>query len=116
MRLTLGTPSSFFLPLWRAEYVPDAYKRRAFLTGFTGSAGTAVVTADQALLWTDSRYWNEAGLQLSADWTLQKAGLPETLTIPKWLAERAKEKYEKEQTPLRKFGPNRTLTVPQSCF
>ena len=38
-----------------SEYTPDAYKRRAFLTGFSGSAGTAVVTKDEALLWTDSR-------------------------------------------------------------
>lgn len=38
-----------------SEYTPDAYKRRAFLTGFGGSAGTAVVTKEEALLWTDSR-------------------------------------------------------------
>lgn len=38
-----------------SEYTPDAYKRRAFLTGFHGSAGTAVVTREEALLWTDSR-------------------------------------------------------------
>ena len=39
-----------------SEYTPDAYKRRAFLTDFHGSAGTALVTPTQALLWTDSRY------------------------------------------------------------
>lgn len=39
-----------------SEYTPDAYKRRAFLTNFHGSAGTAVVTKSAALLWTDSRY------------------------------------------------------------
>ena len=39
-----------------SEYTPDAYKRRAFLTNFQGSAGTAVVTKSCALLWTDSRY------------------------------------------------------------
>ena len=39
-----------------SEYVSDAYMRRAFLTGFKGSAGTAVVTNDKAFLWTDSRY------------------------------------------------------------
>ena len=38
-----------------SEYTPDAYKRRAFLTGFHGSAGTAVVTREEALVWTDSR-------------------------------------------------------------
>ena len=39
-----------------SEYVPTAYMRRKFLTNFGGSAGTAVVTHDDALLWTDSRY------------------------------------------------------------
>ena len=38
-----------------SEYVPAAYMRRAYLTDFHGSAGTAVVTADKAYLWTDSR-------------------------------------------------------------
>jgi Xaa-Pro aminopeptidase len=72
------------------EYVPAAYMRRAFLSGFAGSAGTAVVTHEAAYLWTDSRYWNEASLQLDASvWTLQKAGIPTTLTIPAWLAETA---------------------------
>lgn len=38
-----------------SEYTPDAYKRRAFLSDFHGSAGTAVVTREEAFLWTDSR-------------------------------------------------------------
>ena len=42
-----------------SEYVPTAYMRRKFLSGFGGSAGTAVVTEDKALLWTDSRYGND---------------------------------------------------------
>ena len=41
-----------------SEYVPEAYGRRKFLTGFKGSAGTALVTKDKAYLWTDSRYGN----------------------------------------------------------
>lgn len=70
--------------------------RRAYLSHFKGSAGTAVVTADDgAYLWTDSRYWNEAGLQLDGKcWELVKAGLPATPTIPKWLAERAVKHYK----------------------
>lgn len=85
-----------------SEYVPKAYMRRAFLTGFTGSAGTAVVTHEQALLWTDSRYWNEAGMQLDSDlWVLQKAGLPSTPTIAKWLAEQAAGKFKKDSNKLR---------------
>jgi len=76
--------------------------RRAFLTGFKGSAGTAVVTSDAAYLWTDSRYWNEASLQLDAScWQLQKAGLPDTPTIPKWLGELAAKQYSDTQQPLR---------------
>mmetsp|Transcript_25848 Transcript_25848/g.48949 ORF Transcript_25848/g.48949 Transcript_25848/m.48949 type:complete len:744 (-) Transcript_25848:18-2249(-) len=79
-----------------SEYTPDAYKRRAFVTEFNGSAGTAVVTAaDEAFLWTDSRYWNEASLELDAAlWTLQKQGQPATPTIPKWLATQAVEHYK----------------------
>jgi Xaa-Pro aminopeptidase len=81
-----------------AEYVPEAYKRRAFLTGFGGSAGTAVVTAKDALLWTDSRYWNEASMQLDDSvWTLQKSGLDSTPTIPKWLSDTAKDHYKKAE-------------------
>lgn len=85
-----------------SEYVPDAYKRRAFLTGFGGSAGTAVVTHDEARLWTDSRYWNEASLQLdSTQWTLIKSGLPDVPTIPKWLGEIASKHYKENKQPLR---------------
>lgn len=96
--------------LSQPEYVPEAYKRRAFLSGFLGSAGTAVVTANdnkdgengKAYLWTDSRYWNEAGLQLNAShWTLQKSGLLETPTIPKWLSATAVEHYQQFHKPLR---------------
>ncbi len=47
------------------EYIPDHWKCREWLTGFTGSAGTAIVTPDEALLWTDSRYWLQAEEQLN---------------------------------------------------
>lgn len=47
-----------------SEYVGDYFKARQFVTGFTGSAGTAVVTADQAGLWTDGRYFIQAAAQL----------------------------------------------------
>jgi Xaa-Pro aminopeptidase len=43
----------------QSEYVADCFNRRTFLSGFTGSAGTAVVTATEALLWTDGRYFNQ---------------------------------------------------------
>lgn len=47
-----------------SEYVPARWQCRQWLTGFTGSAGTAVLTADEALMWTDSRYWLQAEEQL----------------------------------------------------
>lgn len=47
-----------------SEYMPDHWLCREWLTGFTGSAGVAVVTATEALLYTDSRYWLQAAAQL----------------------------------------------------
>jgi len=78
-----------------SEYVPDAYKRRAFLSNFHGSAGTAVVLpSKKALLWTDSRYFNEASLSLSEHWELMKSGQPKVPTIPKFLGELALDHYK----------------------
>lgn len=48
-----------------SEYVAEHWKCRQWLTGFTGSAGTAIVSHDAALLWTDSRYWLQASEQLA---------------------------------------------------
>lgn len=48
-----------------SEYVGEYFKSREFMTGFTGSAGTAVITKDEAGLWTDGRYFVQAGMQLS---------------------------------------------------
>ena len=47
-----------------SEYVGDHFKCREFITGFTGSAGTAVITRSEAGLWTDGRYFVQAGKQL----------------------------------------------------
>lgn len=49
------------LPFMQSEYPPDCDARRAFISGFDGSAGTAVVTTDAALLWTDGRYFLQVG-------------------------------------------------------
>ncbi len=51
-----------------------------------GSAGTAVVTLTEALLWTDGRYFNQASKELSSEWTLMRAGQPGVPTINQWLA------------------------------
>ncbi|KAF9818382.1 hypothetical protein SFRURICE_017804 [Spodoptera frugiperda] len=69
-----------------SEYIAPVDARREWISGFTGSAGTAVVTPSAALLWTDGRYYTqfeqEADLSL---WTLMKQSLPETPTMEKWL-------------------------------
>lgn len=48
-----------------SEYVPERWKCRQWITGFTGSAGTAIITLEKACLWTDSRYWLQAAEQLA---------------------------------------------------
>src|SRR6201991_3208329 len=48
-----------------SEYLPGRWQGRQWLSGFTGSAGTLVVTADFAGVWTDSRYWEQANAQLA---------------------------------------------------
>lgn len=68
------------------EYVPEHWKVREWLTGFTGSAGTAVVTKNEAALWTDSRYFIQAEEQLAdTDVCLMKERLPETPSQTDWL-------------------------------
>ena len=70
------------------EYVPDHWKGREWISGFNGSAGTAVVTMDSAALWTDSRYFLAAEEQLKdTEFQLMKLKIPGTPTIPQWLGE-----------------------------
>lgn len=72
-----------------SEYTSDHYKTRAFITGFTGSAGTAVITMDDAGLWTDSRYFLQAADQLAGSGiTLYKQGLPDTMKIHAYLMQK----------------------------
>ena len=68
------------------EYVPERWKSRRWLSGFTGSAGTAVITLDQAALWTDSRYFIQATEQLAdSSFVLMKEKIEGTPTISEWL-------------------------------
>ncbi|EDV97544.1 xaa-Pro aminopeptidase ApepP [Drosophila grimshawi] len=69
----------------QSEYICPHDERRAFISGFTGSAGTAVVTNDKALLWTDGRYYQQAEKELDDNWTLMKDGLATTPSIGAWL-------------------------------
>ncbi|XP_056898899.1 xaa-Pro aminopeptidase 2 [Takifugu flavidus] len=55
-----------------SEYIAPRDARLTFMTGFTGSAGTAVVTQTKATLWTDSRYWVQAERQMDCNWELEK--------------------------------------------
>lgn len=68
------------------EYIASHWQVRRWLSGFTGSAGTLVVTLNEALLWTDSRYFIQAALQLDGTGVkLMKEGIPGTPTITQWL-------------------------------
>ena len=67
----------------QSEYVGEHFKARAFITGFTGSAGTAIITKDEAGLWTDGRYFIQAEQQLSGSgiklFKMGEPGVPTTL-------------------------------------
>ena len=70
----------------QGEYVPDHWKGREFISGFNGSAGTAVVTMTSAALWTDSRYFIAAEEQLKGtEFRLMRLKMEGTPTIPEWL-------------------------------
>lgn len=68
------------------EYISQHDARRAFISGFNGSAGTAVITSNKALMWTDGRYYQQAQKQMDSNWELMKDGLPSTPSIGKWIS------------------------------
>uniref|UniRef100_A0A2M4BHK4 Putative xaa-pro aminopeptidase n=1 Tax=Anopheles marajoara TaxID=58244 RepID=A0A2M4BHK4_9DIPT len=89
----LGAIGAYIIPstdAHQSEYLAARDERRAFVSGFDGSAGTAVVTEREALLWTDGRYYQQATKQLDSNWTLMKEGLPSTPSIDAWLAKMLK--------------------------
>lgn len=70
-----------------SEYVGDYFKSRAYLSGFTGSAGTLLVLPDRALLWTDGRYFLQAAAQLRGSGIeLMRSGEPDVPTLERFLA------------------------------
>ena len=80
------------------EYVPEHWMTRQWISGFDGSAGTAVVTLEDAALWTDSRYFLAAADQLSGTpFCLMKDGLEETPTISQWLESKIQNSKSKKQ-------------------
>ncbi len=69
-----------------SEYLPAHWQAREWLSGFTGSAGTLVVTPEFAGLWTDSRYFSQAGKQLAGSGIeLMKLNVPHTPEHVEWL-------------------------------
>jgi Xaa-Pro aminopeptidase len=69
-----------------SEYLPDHWAARTWLSGFDGSAGSLLVTADFAGLWTDSRYWVQAEAQLRGSGiVLMRAGAPEVPDMLDWV-------------------------------
>ena len=95
-----------------SEYPADCWKYREWISGFTGSAGTVIITADKAGLWTDSRYFLQASTQLEGTGIeLFKMMLPETPTIPEFLADaRSLEKALAEKEI--KLNTNASLIDP----
>ena len=70
-----------------SEYVADYWKSREWISGFSGSAGTAVVTLEHAALWTDSRYFIAAEKELDGtDFQLMKLRVEGTPSVSEWLA------------------------------
>lgn len=82
--------SAFIIPTTdphMSEYTPQHWQTRAWITGFDGSAGTAVVTLNKAALWTDSRYFIAAASALEGTpYELMKQGTDGTPGIGEWLA------------------------------
>lgn len=90
-----------------SEYIAPCDARRAFITGFTGSAGCAVITQDKAALATDGRYFNQASKQLDKSWLLLKQGLQDVPTWQEWAAEEAQENKTVGVDP-------RVITAPEA--
>lgn len=79
------------------EYVPEHWKGREWISGFNGSAGTAVVTMTGAALWTDSRYFIAAAEQLAGtEFVLMKMKMEGTPTIAEWIGRQLADTGTKE--------------------
>jgi len=87
----------------KSEYVAEHWQARKWLTGFSGSAGTAVVTQDHAILWTDFRYYIQAQEQIKgSEFELYKMGETDVPKIDQWL--------------LKTLKPNDTIGLDGSLF
>ncbi|KAK0911250.1 hypothetical protein LTR02_003466 [Friedmanniomyces endolithicus] len=94
-----------------SEYIAPTDARRAFISGFTGSAGTAVITQEKAALATDGRYFNQASKQLDSNWELLKQGLQDVPTWQEWTVDQA---APGDDTPGSTVGVDpTTITAPE---
>ncbi|KAL9241759.1 hypothetical protein vseg_015828 [Gypsophila vaccaria] len=107
----------------QSEYVSDRDKRRQFISSFSGTAGLALITLDDARLWTDGRYFLQAEKQLSNQWKLMRMGEDPAVEI--WMAENLPEEaaigvdswcisIDTAQRWLRAFEKKRQKLVPTS--
>ena len=70
-----------------SEYLPERWKQREFISGFTGDYGTIVVTPDHAGLWTDTRFFIQFDKELGdTEFTLHKLRVPDAVNYPEWMA------------------------------
>lgn len=72
-----------------SEYLPEFWKRREFISGFTGSAGDVIITLDEGGLWTDGRYFIQAEEQLKGSGIdLYRMGMPDVPKLEDWVADK----------------------------
>lgn len=97
-----------------SEYPAPYWQCRAWISGFDGSAGTAVITLTDAALWTDSRYFLQAEQQLSkTPFRLMREGTEATPTIAAWLSEQVAQEHSAQ--PLRVGGTAATFLTTDFC-
>ena len=101
----------------QGEYVPAHWMTRQWISGFDGSAGTAVVTTDDAALWTDSRYFIAAEEQLrNTPFRLMKDGLPETPSVTDWICETLQAPKSKNAEDLDETAYEKTVGIDGNVF
>ncbi|KAL7341825.1 peptidase M24, structural domain-containing protein [Rhodotorula toruloides] len=93
-----------------SEWVGACDERRAFISNFTGSAGTAIVTPTEAHLFTDSRYFVQAAKQLDSNWTLEKVGSAGVKNWNEWLLELPKDSKIGVDAALQDYGSGKALS------
>ena len=95
-----------------SEYTADHWKGREWISGFTGSAGTAVVTLQSAALWTDSRYFIQAAEQLKGtEFQLMRLKMAGTPTIAEWIASELSTLHSQRSTEIGMDGMVNTVAV-----